>query len=232
MRYDRNYRDQFFWDSDVMPSIADALFMAKNEMMYQRVKAPKNWRSSLIRNGMLIALIVIVISLAVLYIVTKSYLLVIVMGILSVIFAMGVLVLVLSFMTWSISRKKVTHAISARCIGLSINGMTQNGSLVKTPVFEYEYGGTKYTAFDGKWTNVKREIPEIGSSCDILIDPDEPEDMEWDTGNSVKRFLVLFGLGAIAMSILFGWITLQDEAFMSEALSQGQTTTAISEKAP
>ena len=91
------------------------------------------------------------------------------------------------------------------------------------PVFEYEYEGSKITAFDNVYDNINIK-PSIGAKGTIFINPNEPEEIVWNKKNKVLPFLILAFLFAVVLSLAIFFIVLNDEDFMNEALKEAKLT--------
>ena len=221
MRYEPNYRSQFFWDSEGRPGIEDLFNFLKTNTGGSRI--PRNRLSKLINVELAIGAVAVAIACVIIYVTSKSVLLTLVLGMVSVFYAMGIAALVGLIIARTKFATNYTETVSAKCIGISISGMTDHRQLLKTPVFKYSYGGRNYIAFDGKWSNFHDAFPEIGGDWEIDVNPDDPEDIRWQPGKSTAKFIVIWGVASILFASMMMWVCTQDEDFMAACKADGGT---------
>ncbi len=89
-----------------------------------------------------------------------------------------------------------------------ISNNDNSSTTMYTPVFEYEYKGKKYTYVSTSGSNVKEY--EVGERIDILVDPENPDDVlvnsfmeKWFVSVLLGFMGTLFtGLGYLAFAVL------------------------------
>lgn len=89
-----------------------------------------------------------------------------------------------------------------------ISNNDNSSTTMYTPVFEYEYKGKKYTYVSTSGSNVKEY--EVGERIDILVDPENPDDVlvnsfmeKWFVSVLLGFMGTLFtGLGYVAYAVL------------------------------
>lgn len=213
MRYDPNYDNQFFWDRSNRPGLLDLANMVKTNI--GGTNSPRDKRSRKISVDLAVGAIAVAVTCVIIYATSRSALFTLVIGVVAVFYAMGIGMLVELLLSRTIYSRNYTETVSAKCIGISIHGETENGQLIKTPVFEYSFGGRNYIAFDGKWSNFRDNFPEIGGDWEIELDPDNPEDIRWQPDKSFSKFAAIWGIAAILFASMVLWSTLHDEDFMA-----------------
>lgn len=221
MHYDPNYRNQFFHNSANRIGIREAVDILRRELAVREVKTPmpKTKTSKIVLFSLLGIIALILLISAVIWIVSKSLLLTIVLFVLMAFLSVGIMSVVF-FVSEQVHRRSCTEAVDAVCIGYSISGDGANdngGGVSRTPVFEYEYHGYKYTAFDGVYDNFSA-LPAVLQETKILINPSDPEDIVWNFGKKRGRFLILAGAFATVLSLAIFFVILNDENFMNSAL--------------
>lgn len=225
MHYDPNYRNQFFYDSSNSIGIREAISIARRELAVSEVKTkmPRSKHSKAALYAFLGVTALVLIASGIIWLVSKSLLLTIVLFVVMA-FASVAVVAVVVVISDSLLRKNCCDPVEATCIGYSISGGSGDGSgggLMKAPVFEYEYRGFKWKAFDGMYDNFS-QLPVVSQKTKILVNPDDPEDIVWNFGKSRQIFLILaiaFGT-VLSLSMLF--VILNDDNFMNAALSNGE----------
>lgn len=226
MHYDPNYKNQFFHQSANTIGIAEAIQIARREINVAeyKTKMPMSRLSKITLYAVLgVSALVLIIS-AIIWLISKSFLLTLVLFVIMAFASVGVISVIIAIAS-AILRKSCTDPVEATCIGYSYSaGPNHNprpGRITKTPVFEYEYHGMKCVAFDGMYDNFSQG-PLISQKTNILVNPDDPEDIYWNFGNQRLIFLILaFAFGTVlSLSMLF--VVLNDKNFMDAALSKDE----------
>ena len=228
MHYDPNYRNQFFYDSSNSIGIKEAIGIAKRELAVSEIKTkmPKSKLSKVTLYGFLGVIALILLATALVWFITKSLLFTIVLFVIMAFFSVAVMAVVI-VIAGAVHRRSCTDPVEATCIGYSISGgddHTGGGGVSKTPVFEYEYQGFKFVAFDGVYDNFS-QVPVVSQKTTILINPSDPEDIVWNFGKHRQIFLILAGLFGTVLSISMLLVILNDDNFMKTALSDGEPKT-------
>ncbi len=215
MRYEPNYSRQYFSESDSIPSPIELASSINVNGSFN--KMPKDRFTSAVHAMIGIGALVLAVVAVIIYVVTKSPLLTLVMSMAAVFFIMGILAFVGLALSRTKFAKSYTETVPAKCIGISIRGVTDHMRLIKTPVFKYAYGGKDYIAIDGKWANFHDAFPEIGGDWEIEVNPDDPEDIRWQQGRSTAKFVIIWGIASIIFASGMLWLCFQDEDFMKAA---------------
>ena len=95
-----------------------------------------------------------------------------------------------------------TVTIEAVCIHLDHHiSRTRKGrrTITYAPTWEYDYNGNMYTYKESTYTNLN--VPKVGAVYELLINPDEPEEL-YRPIKSVRMLLLFMGLMFTAMGIL------------------------------
>ncbi len=224
MIYDPNYKNQVFWDTNDF-SIGEIVSKLKSEIATQKYKTkrPATRINKLFLIGFGVYMVLVFSSLLGSFIITRSLLFMMVAGLCFLFFWGGWLCLYMAVI-YTVLSKRCTLPIEAECIGYSLsnNGNHSNGGgLSLCPVFEYEYGGAKITAYDGIYDNVNKK-PSIGAKGTIFINPEEPDEIVWTKKNKIVPFMILAFLFAVVLSMAIFWIVINDENFMNEALNKAE----------
>ena len=235
MFYDPNYKNQVFWESNDI-SYSQVWAKLKDEIRNQAVreKAPGSRLSAFVKYGVLGMVILTLLSAVAALVITKSLLFTLVAGLCFMFFWLGWLCLFIGIVGFVILPKRYSVPVEAACIGYSISGIGGSneggGGIPVCPVFEYEFGGNRFTAYDGVYENINRK-PGIGTKTEILIDPEQPEELRWNRSNKNAVFFFLaFGF-AVALSSAIFLIVLNDDNFMNEALGRAASNPTPSDKA-
>ena len=225
MIYDPNYKDQVFWETNdfSMDTILSKLKSEITNYKYKK-KLPASRFAKFFMIGFGVYTVLVFSSLFGSFIVTRSTLFMMVGGLCFLFFWGGWLCLYIAVLS-SVLSKRCTLPIEATCIGYSLasggNNNNSGGGISLCPVFEYEYGGAKITAFDGVYDNVNKK-PSIGAKGTIFINPDEPDEIVWTKKNKIVPFMILAFLFAVVLSMAIFWVVINDENFMNEALNKAE----------
>ena len=237
MHYDPNYRNQFFYDSSNSIGIKEAFRIARRELNVAELKTkmPKSRQSKVTLFAFLGVSALILIITAIIWFVSKSLLLTLVLFVIMA-FASVAVIAIVSAIAGAVLRRDCSDPVDAVCIGYSYSGGgsdgTSGGRMTRTPVFEYEYQGYKWVAFDGMYDNFTK-VPLVSQPTKILVNPSDPEDIVWDFSNSRQVFLILAALFGSVLSIAMFLVVINDEKFMNAALSDGEPKTeAVSSQNP
>ncbi len=227
MIYDPNYKNQVFWDTNDF-SIGEIVSKLKSEIAIEKYKTnrPASRFGKLMVIGFCVYSVLVLATLFGTFIITRSELLMLVVGLCGSFFWFGWICLYIAITRFVIIPKYCTLPIEATCIGYSLSGGGNSGSgggFSLCPVFEYEYEGSKITAFDNVYDNINIK-PSIGAKGTIFINPNEPEEIVWNKKNKVLPFLILAFLFAVVLSLAIFFIVLNDEDFMNEALKEAKLT--------
>ena len=224
MIYDPNYKDQVFWETNDF-SMDTIISKLKSEIANHKYKTkrPASRFSKFFLIGFGVYSVLVFASLFGSFIVTRSTLFMMVAGLCFLFFWGGWLCLYIAVL-YSVLSKRCTLPIEATCIGYSLSSNENSGNgggLSLCPVFEYEYGGAKITAFDGVYDNVNKK-PSIGAKGTIFINPEEPDEIVWTKKNKIVPFMILAFLFAVVLSMAIFWVVINDENFMNEALNKAE----------
>ena len=225
MIYDPNYKDQVFWETNdfSMDIILSKLKSEITNYKYKK-KLPVSRFSKFFLIGFGVYTVLVFASLFGSFIVTRSKLFMMAAGLCFLFFWGGWLCLYIAVLS-SVLSKRCTLPIEATCIGYSLasggNNNNSGGGISLCPVFEYEYGGAKITAFDGVYDNVNKK-PSIGAKGTIFINPEEPDEIVWTKKNKIVPFMILAFLFAVVLSMAIFWVVINDENFMNEALNKAE----------
>jgi hypothetical protein len=219
MRYESNYRNQFFWESDGLPGISEMMDFFRSEMTAPKAKIPATKITKAILISLLSLSAITVITAGISFAIMKSIAFTVVLSMLVLFFLMGIMIIVLSILQFKVFPKACSEPVEAECIGFSISGGNGDGGAAgptRCPVFKYSYHGFEYTAFDHVYEN-RGNFPAVGSKLQILVNPDDPEELVWDLTGRRPRFLILCGIFAIVLSAAIMFIVLNDKNFMDSA---------------
>ena len=233
MFYDPNYKNQTFWETNdfslpnIMSKLREELANSGN-----KVSKPVSVKDRFVIFGFVGVLVLSLVSGAVAFIVTKSPLFTVVAMLCFIFFWFGWFCLYLAITLFIILPKRCNCPVEATCTGYSVSANGNSGSgggLAVSPVFEYEFEGNRFVAYDGVHENVNSK-PSIGSKVTILVDPNEPYELVWNNNRRNATFFFLgFGF-AVALSAAIFFIILNDDDFMNEALSQSSADYIVSEQ--
>ena len=103
------------------------------------------------------------------------------------------------------SRLKCTERVTATVIRnlahlRTSNGTVRNSRTIKyAPVFEYEYGGRKYSVI----SKVASDPPEFseGEQVTIRVNPNDPEEIYYTPRGGALAMCILFGAGGGALAV-------------------------------
>ena len=232
MFYDPNYKNQIFWENNDF-SLQNIMSKLKEELANRgnKVSKPMTLKSRLAGYGLLGVCVLSAMSTVCAFIVTKSMLFALVALLCFVFFWFGWFSLYLAIAAFVILPRRCNCPVEATCIGYSLSsaGESNRGSLSLSPVFEYEFEGNRFVAYDGVYDNYNSK-PSVGSKATIMIDPSEPYELVWNNNRKHIMFLFLaFGFAVVLSTSIF-FIVLNDDDFMNEALSQSNAGYTISEQ--
>lgn len=237
MHYDPNYRNQFFYDSSNSIGIKEAFRIARRELSVAEIKTkmPKSKLSKVTSFAILGVSALVLIASGIIWLVSKSLLLTLVLFVIMA-FASVAVIAIIVVIAGSLLRRNCTDSVEATCIGYSYSGGgsgdSSGGRMERTPVFEYEYQGYKWVAFDGIYDNFS-QLPLVSQQTKILVNPSDPEDIVWNFGKSRQTFLILACLFGSVLSIAMLLVVINDEKFMNAALSNEEPgTEAVSSQNP
>lgn len=219
MHYDPNYKNQFFRDSSNSFNFKEMIETLRTELAVRdaKVPMPRTKTSKIVWFAFFIILGLILLTAAIIWFTTKSLLLILVVFVLQAFLTVGIMAVVY-VVAGAVHRRSCTEAVEATCIGYSISGNDSNGGgISRSPVFEYEYDGYKFKAFDGVYDNFTR-VPLVSEKTKILINPSDPEDIVWNFGNNRAFFLILAGVFATVLSTAMFLVVINDENFLNAAL--------------
>lgn len=212
MYYDKNYRNQFFKD-DNGPIDFKKMFnfeFIKEMNRRDRPKRPKTRTKKIETKVCLVVILLGLIAMGASYLVWE-------IPVIPVLIFMGTVFILFAAMTWVyavdafvISPKLCTEEIDARCVGYSITSSNDadnsgTGGFLRSPVFEYEYNGKEYTAYDAVYER-RSDFPNVGGIVKIHINPNDPEELIWlekkDRAIFIFLFAVAFTIIGLALCIL------------------------------
>ena len=214
MRYQPNYQNQFFMDENRSLTIAELFHVAKDHTQYKRVPMPLDPQLKIIYliAGIFAGLDLLT-TLAT-FIISRSIAFAIVIMLIMMVFLLGIFFIIVSVYKFIIAPKKCTVPVEAKCIGYSISHSgNSHGRPARSPVFTYEYNGYNFTAFDSVYEN-HISLPEIGSICNILVNPEDPEDLVWKQSKGRAAWFIAGGIFGIVLSIAIFSICFKDQNFM------------------
>ena len=225
MRYEPSYRRQVFSENGGFPDTM-ALLQAISGNNYGS-RMPKDKRGKMVSIELPIGLVIVLIAAGIIYMKTHSITLTLVLGMVALFYVMGLMAFVGLILSRTVFSTDYTETVTAKCIGISIRGMSDHFRLIKTPVFKYYYGGSNHIAFDAMWSTMHDSFPEVGQDWQIEINPDDPDDLRWQKGKKTGLFLIIWGIASILFATLLLWLTTQDEAFMETCLNEGKALQII-----
>ena len=235
MRYNANYKNQFFWDSNNDITFKQLWEMMKAEFATggRNVTPPRSRFSKFITIGICSVAGAALVSFGISFLVTKGAVFALVIAMLTLFIFLGIFFIALSIFGFVILPKSYTEQIEAVCVGHSISGGGGNdgaGRPARCPVFEYTYKGQKYLAYDGIYDNTSAK-PMIGATVPIMIDPAAPEELMWNSPNGAMIFLSLGGLFFIVLALAMLFVTLNDDNFMNQTIPARAEKVRIEEAA-
>ncbi|MBO4635824.1 MAG: hypothetical protein J5685_01635 [Clostridiales bacterium] len=203
MLYDRNYRDQMFWETEYYPTLTE-FFTRLRQVDYRDLcYPPKGKAFGLAVKGFGTAFAVGVLTGVISWLVTGSGVFGLVLGMMAF-FGIGIVVaFLIARKTLVTEPAKMTSEVNAKCIGYSLSGSGKGGGVLRTPVFQYNVGGREYIAYDGVYTRHSR-MPAIDEYCSIWVNPEEPEYMKWDDAHNMKTFIFAAFVCAIIFLVWIG----------------------------
>lgn len=210
MKYEKNYRNQFFKD-DNGPIDFKQMFSWDNLKKWSTgPKHPGTRLGKKVLKTFLIIFPFVLIGTGAAFFTTNSaaFAVIIFMGLF---FTMcGVLLLVTSIDMFVTTPKLCSEKVNALCIGHSYstgnNDSTPGGGILICPVFQYEYEGREYTAYDAVYEN-HTVVPNVGGRVSISINPNDPEELVWYDKSGRKVFLWGFTIAAFAMGLFLIYIS-------------------------
>ena len=233
MHYDPNYKNQIFYQSSNSIGIAEAFQIAKRELAVAeyKTKMPKNKLSKIMSYALLGVCALVLLVTGLVWIFSRSLLFTIVLFVIMAFTSVGIMAIIMVIVD-SIIRKNCSEPVEATCIGYSLAGgsshdSTSGGGIERSPVFEYEYQGFKFVAFDGVYDNFSK-VPLVSQKTKILINPSDPEEIVWNFGKHRQIFLILACLFASVLGISMLLVVLNDDNFMNAAFSDGEAESSQS----
>ena len=230
MRYDPNYNDQFFYDSSNDIGLSNVFDIMKSEMSrrkdaYQNgVKRPPSPYGKGVGIGVLVLLVLWIIIFGICFLITKSFIYSLIMAMCGLFVGFGFVLIFMGVYFFILLPKKCCLPVEATCIGHSISGSNNSRGRMQTlrcPVFEYDYGGEHFVAFDAIYDNTSK-IPFVGLKTTIQINPDKPDELVWNFEKSRLIFFIAGAVFAIALGSAFIWLTNQDESLLNQILPSRQ----------
>ena len=224
MHYDPNYRNQFFHESPDSIGIREAIDLTRREVAVSqyKTKMPKSKLSKITLFAFLGSCALVLIVTAIVWFISKSLLFTLVLFVIMAFLSVGIIA-VITVIGESVLRKNCTEPVEATCIGYSVSGggsdhSTAGNRVERAPVFEYEYQGLKWVAFDGVYDNFSK-VPFVSQKTTIMINPDDPEDIVWNFGKHRQFFLILAFLFGTVLGVSMLLVVLNDDNFMNSAFS-------------
>lgn len=233
MFYDPNYRNQFFYDSSNSIGIREAFQLARRELSVAayKTKMPKTGLSKVGLYSFLGVSAFVLIATALIWIFFKSALFTIVLFVIMAFASIGIIAIIYTVALFRF-RRRCSVPVEATCIGYSISGGADHdsgaGRISRSPVFEYEYQGARFVAFDGMYDNFSA-LPAVSQKTTILIDPSDPEEIVWNFGRKREKFLILAAAFAVVLGFAMLFIVLNDENFMNSAFHEKNRNAAVGE---
>lgn len=102
----------------------------------------------------------------------------------------------------NIKMKMYTMPIDAVCIDLDwriSRSKHGRGTMLYAPTWEYSYNGNTYTYKESTYTNLN--VPKVGAVYQLLMNPDEPEEL-YRPSKPVRLLLLFLGLGFAVMGAI------------------------------
>ena len=216
MLYESNYRGQVYWDSPDRITLRDVLEKLNERIQYHHyvTTPPASPDLKTVGIGMLINTLVCIAVGFIKYFLHGSGIAGFVTGFVLWFAGFAVIGLIVGYNRMIKRPKKMTVEVNALVAGHSLEA--SNGHLLRTPVFKYEYGGRKYFAYDGVYSNTGK-VPKVGEEVTIRIDPDEPSELSWSDKNNRSTFMFIGFVCAIIGSA-FAYVaiySLLNSSFMS-----------------
>ena len=235
MHYDPNYKGQIFYDKNAI-GIDEVLGLLRQELSSRQFKipVPKNKLTKIVLFSLLGLSVVVLLVAALVWIFTRSAAYTVVLFVICAVYVVG-FEAIITAISMEILRKACNDPVDAVCIGYSLSGnRTGNnnygGRIAKAPVFQYEYHGFKYTAFDGIYDNISKQ-PAVSQKTKILVNPSDPEDIVWNFNKNREIFLILGGIFAIVFCSAMLLVVHGDEKFMNSVIpSRAAAVAAEKEK--
>ena len=223
MHYDPNYKGQIFWNSSNAIGIDEVLGLLRREFSTQEFKTPmpRPKPSKIIRYSLLGLIAVLLLATATAWILTKSVVYSIVIMVIGAVYVVGFMCLIIAFLL-NHGRKACSVPVEAVCIGYSLSGggdtgANYGGQIERSPVFQYEFQGYNWTAFDGMYDNFSK-LPMMATPTKILVNPDDPEDIVWNFKKGRERFLILGGIFALVFCTAMMFVVHNDDNFMNSVI--------------
>ncbi|MBR5420611.1 MAG: DUF3592 domain-containing protein [Lachnospiraceae bacterium] len=232
MRYDPNYKDQIFREENGRIGLGEIIGMVKSEMNAPKTKMPPTRLSGLMKKVLPVMGVMLALVALITFVLTKSpvYTIVITMCWLFIFF--GIVLLIIALYSFVCVPKQCTDVVEAMCIGHSISGGGNGARPLHSPVFQYEYRGRTYVAFDGLYEN-NPKMPPVGFSVNIRVNPMDPEELIWDFSRQRLIWFLLGTVIALTVGVMFFYVALVDEDFRSQVIYGEKTEeSAAPEAAP
>ena len=222
MRYNPNYRGQIFYDSANSIGIDEVLHLLMQEFKTRefKEKMPKTKETKILLFSLLGLSVLCLFVTVLIWIFTRSLAYSIVIMLIGAVYVVGIMCIIAT-VTLNITRKACSDPVEAVCIGYSLSGggssRNYGGRIMRSPVFQYEYQGYKWTAFDGTYDNFS-QLPMMGVPTKILVNPSDPEELIWNFRKGRERFLILGAAFAIVLSSAILFVVQNDEKFLNSVI--------------
>ncbi|MBO4391607.1 MAG: hypothetical protein J5825_12195 [Lachnospiraceae bacterium] len=240
MLYDPNYRAQFFWQENGPIEFDNVAKIMKGEManfkkLGSKKSLPLNYVAKLIFAGAFFCAIAVGAVTLISYLKMKSPALTVVVLIIGTMVTMGILLLLGTIAMYVLLPMRCRDRVQATVIGYSVSlgggGRYNMKMYMRSPVFQYDYRGKSYTAFDGMHDNFGH-LPEIGSVMTIRVNPAKPEELLWIRKKELLGFLILTTVVSFAAAGAFIGLMQVDEGFRNQVLGDKNGTGISGEKDP